>query len=65
MKPARRYLVLIQDARGYPHRGQEPAPPEGPAGPVIRTAVLEDDYEAMEARALAAEARVAELEAAT
>lgn len=68
---ARRYLVVVQDPRGYPgHRERElepappelePAPPEGPKQPVIHTAVLADDFEAMEARALAAEKRLADL----
>lgn len=43
----RRYLIVIQDARGYPEPGAdlEPAPPEGPEQPVMRSAVLADDYE--------------------
>ena len=45
---ARRYLVIVQAAQGYPERGEplEAAPPDGPAQPVVHTAVLEADYEA-------------------
>lgn len=46
----RRYLAIVQDPRGYPPRDAEldPAPPEGPAPPVIHSVVLEVDYDAME-----------------
>jgi hypothetical protein len=42
---ARRYLVLIQDAKGYPARGA-PLPTKQP---MLHNAVLADDYEALEA----------------
>lgn len=52
---ARRYIVVVQAAEGYPHeRGTEeaPCPPE----PIVHTAVLVDAYEPVESivRALAA-----------
>lgn len=48
---ARRYLAVIQDPKGYPPRGAllEPAPPEGPAPPVIHEVVLATDYERLRA----------------
>lgn len=51
--PARRYLAIVQDARGYPAPGDplEPAPPDGPAQPVIHTVVLADEYERIEREA--------------
>lgn len=46
----RRYVVLIQDDRGYPPAGElEAAPPEGPTPPVLHEAVLADDFERVEA----------------
>jgi hypothetical protein len=49
VKPARRYIVVIQAPSGYAGRGDPPdeRPPEdGPPQPVLHTAVLESDYEA-------------------
>ncbi len=48
---ARRYLTIVQDARGYPAPGEPPSegPPNGPAPPVLHAVVLADDYEALEA----------------
>ncbi len=45
----RRYLTIIQDPAGYPAPGEplEPAPPDGPAPPVMHSVVLADDYEAL------------------
>lgn len=47
---ARRYLAVVQDPRGYPAPGGElePAPPEGPAPPVMHSVVLADDFERVE-----------------
>lgn len=47
-KRARRYLTIIQDARGYPAPGGplDKAPPEGPEQPQIVSVVRADDYEA-------------------
>jgi hypothetical protein len=51
VKPARRYLTIIQAAEGYPPPGapREAAPPDGPAEPVVHTVVMADAYEALEA----------------
>jgi hypothetical protein len=47
---ARRYLVVIQDERGYPPPGeQDKPPPDGPAPPMMHTAVLATDYDALHA----------------
>jgi hypothetical protein len=47
---ARRYLVIVQAERGYAAAGElEPAPPNGPGQPMIHTAVLEVDYQDLEA----------------
>lgn len=47
---ARRYVAVIQDARGYPAPGAplEPGPPEGVGPPVIHSVVLADDHERVE-----------------
>lgn len=43
----RRYLTIVQDARGYPgpNARRDLAPPDGPAEPVIHRVVLADDFE--------------------
>lgn len=46
---ARRYMVIVQDERGYPGAGElSPAPPEGPKPPMLLAAVLEADFEHVE-----------------
>lgn len=62
--PARRYLTVIQAAQGYPppRTPLEPAPPDGPAQPVIHTVVLADDYEELERHVKRLEERCAHLE---
>jgi hypothetical protein len=52
VKPARRYLVVIQAPGGYPARGadlDDDPPTDGPPQPELHTAVLEADYVALEA----------------
>ncbi len=46
----RRYMVIVQDEKGYPPPGElEPAPPEGPKLPTWHSAVLEVDFMRVEA----------------
>lgn len=45
---ARRYIVVVQAAEGYPARHPSDEEPPCPPHPVIHTAVLADDYEAVE-----------------
>lgn len=51
----RRYLTIVQDARGYPgpNARRDLAPPDGPAEPVVHSVVLGDDFEDLEVRYLA------------
>lgn len=51
----RRYLTIVQDARGYPpsYAPLEEGPPTGPAPPTVHQVVLADDYEALERAARA------------
>jgi hypothetical protein len=43
----RRYLAVIQDARGYPASDEPlPAPPEGPIQPLIVSVVKADEHDA-------------------
>lgn len=41
---ARRYLVVIQDARGYP-AGDQPIVEDPPSPPVLHHVVLAEDYD--------------------
>jgi hypothetical protein len=47
----RRYLAVIQAPEGYPGPNDplEPAPPDGPALPVLHTVVREEAFETLEA----------------
>ena len=50
MHSARRYLAIVQDARGYPPPGElDPAPPEGPGQPMVYSVVKADDFERVQA----------------
>lgn len=43
----RRYIAVVQDARGYPSAGDlENAPPDGPEQPMLYTVVKADEHEA-------------------
>lgn len=48
----RRYLAIIQDARGYPAPGEplDKAPPEGPEQPMVYSVVKADEHDAEVAR---------------
>lgn len=44
----RRYVMVIQDARGYVEAGTlEPGPPDGPTPPVVHSVVLTAAHEAL------------------
>ena len=42
----RRYVAVIQDPRGYPAEGLDPAPPDGPELPMLYSVVKADEHEA-------------------
>lgn len=55
VRDVRRYLTIVQDARGYPgpNTRRDLAPPDGPAEPVVHTVVLADDFEGLVRRYVA------------
>jgi HAMP domain-containing protein len=64
VKPARRYVVVIQAPGGYAGRSDPPdehPPDEGPPQVMLHTAVLEPDYEAAIAEVERLEGEVARL----
>lgn len=46
MTVIRRYLAIIQDPRGYPAEGLDPAPPNGPEQPMVFSVVKADEHDA-------------------